>query len=346
MGNVMRILFTGGAGYVGSIVGEELLRAGHEIVIYDNLYKGHLRAVVEGAPFIQADLMDNQTLYDALDAYKIEAVIHLAAYCLPGESVVNPAVYYGNNLVAGLSLLNAMNDCGVKRIVFSSTSAVYGEPQKSPIEETDQTSPMNPYGETKLAFERALHWYEQAHGFRYVILRLFNTAGASAQRGESHEPETHLIPVILEVAAGKRTHVDIYGHDYPTRDGTCVRDYVDVTDLARAHLLALDMPGQHSGIYNGAVYNVGNGGQGYSVREVIDAAREVTGVDIPVRIAPRRSGDPAMVIANNEKIKRELNWQPAAEDLRAMIASAWKWMQQHPDGYEEYRLWTQAARLL
>jgi UDP-glucose 4-epimerase len=337
----MRILVTGGAGYVGSIVSEELLRQGHEVVIYDNLYRGHLKAAVEGAPFVQADLSDERTLGGALATYKIEAVIHMAGYSSASESMANPSAYYRNNLAAGLSLLKTMNDCGVKQIVFASSSAVYGEPKQLPIKEEDQATPNTPLGETKLAFERALGWFERAHGFRYVSLRHFNTAGASQRHGESHEPETHLIPVILEVAAGKRSYVDIYGHDYPTRDGTCVRDYVHVIDLARAHVLALDALGERSGIYN-----VGGGGSGFTVREVIELAREVTGGDIPARLTARRGGDPAALIACNDKIKRELNWQPAAQGLRDAIASSWLWMQEHPSGYEEYGVWTRMARLL
>jgi UDP-glucose 4-epimerase len=337
----MRILVTGGAGYVGSIVSEELMRQGHEVVIYDNLYMGHLRAAVEGAPFVQADLLDEQTLHGAMAAYKIEAVMHLAGYSYVSESMMNPSVYYRNNLVAGLSLLKVMKNCGVRQIVFGSSSAVYGEPKELPIKEAAPARPNSPLGETKLAFERALGWFEQAHGFRYVSLRHFNTAGASDKHGESHEPETHLIPAILETVAGKRSHIEIYGHDYPTRDGTCVRDYVHVIDLARAHVLALESLARQSGIYN-----VGGGGQGVTVREVIQAAREVTGVDIPVRLASRRSGDTAALVACNDKVKRELSWKPLFEDLRDMIESSWRWMQDHPNGYAECGLWTQIARPL
>jgi UDP-glucose 4-epimerase len=333
----MRVLVTGGAGYIGSVVSEELVRDGHEVVVYDNLYKGHLGAVVDGVPFIQADLMDGRTLRDTLKNYEVEAVIHMAADSLVGESVHNPSKYFRNNFVAGLELLDAMNECGVKKIVFSSTAAVYGEPQKQPIEETDPTSPTNPYGESKLAFERALSWYEQAYGIRYASLRYFNAAGASQRCGESHEPETHIIPIVLQAALGKRNGVDVYGDDYPTRDGTCVRDYIHVIDLARAHILALGILDQRSDIYN-----LGCGGEGYTVREVIEAAREVAALDIPVQVAPRRGGDPAMLIASSEKIRRDLNWSPAMQDLREIIASAWSWMLEHPTGYEAYGNWTKA----
>lgn len=335
----MRVMVTGGAGYIGSVVSEELMRDGHEVVVYDNLQKGHLGAVVEGAPFIQADLLDGDLLRDMLKVYRIEAVVHMAADSLVGESVEDPAKYYCNNLTAGLSLLRAMRDCKVSRIVFSSTAAVYGESEKQPVEEDDPTDPTNPYGETKLAFERALRWHEAAYGIRYASLRYFNAAGASSQFGEAHEPETHLIPIICQAAIGKRSHVQIYGEDYPTRDGTCVRDYVHVVDLARAHILALNVLDKRS-----AIYNLGCGGEGYSVREVIEAAGEVTGLEIPVEVGPRRAGDPAMLIASSEKIRRELDWRPQMQDLRAMIESTWNWMQEHPSGYEKQGLWAWLSR--
>jgi UDP-glucose 4-epimerase len=269
-----------------------------------------------------------------LKVYRVEAVIHMAADSMVGESVINPAKYYCNNLTAGLSLLGAMKDCQVNRIVFSSTAAVYGDGIMRPIEEADPTNPTNPYGETKLAFERALGWYESAYGIRYVSLRYFNAAGASKRFGEAHEPETHLIPITLQAAIGKRSRVEIYGDDYPTRDGTCVRDYIHVVDLARAHVLAVNHLDERS-----ATYNLGCGGDGYTVREVIESAREVTGYEIPVEVGPRRAGDPAVLIASSEKIKRELDWHPEMQDLRVMIESAWNWMQEHPNGYEDYGLW-------
>ena len=318
----MRVLVTGGAGYIGSVVSEQLVNDGHEVVVYDNLSKGHRDAVVEGARFVEGDLLDADTLRRTLDSNRIEAVIHMAAFSLVGESVEKPSKYYHNNVVAGLVLLDAMRECEVKRIVFSSTAATYGEPEAQPIFESAPTNPTNPYGETKLAFEKAMHWNEQAYGLRYASLRYFNAAGASEKCGEDHDPETHIIPITLQVATGKRTHVEIYGDDYPTADGTCIRDYIHVIDLARAHILALDILGERS-----AIYNLGCGGDGYSVRDVIDTAQRVTGKEIPVRMGPRRAGDPAVLIASSDKIKSELGWQPQFQDLGLIIESAWRWMQ-------------------
>ncbi len=314
----MRVLVTGGAGYIGSVVSEQLVNDGHEVVVYDNLSKGHRDAVVAGARFVEGDLLDADKLRETLNG--IDAVIHMAAFSLVGESVEKPSKYYHNNVVAGLVLLDAMRDYGVKRIVFSSTAATYGEPEAQPIFESAPTNPTNPYGESKLAFEKAMHWYEQAYALRYASLRYF-TAGASEKCGEDHDPETHIIPITLQVAAGKRPHVEIYGDDYPTADGTCVRDYIHVIDLARAHILALDVLSERS-----AIYNLGCGGDGYSVRDVIDTARRVTGKEIPVRMGPRRAGDPAVLIASSDKIKSELGWQPQFQDLGVIIESAWRWM--------------------
>ena len=325
----MRILVTGGAGYIGSVVAEELIRGGHEAVVYDSLYKGHRAAVDPQAKFIEADLSDSDALRRAFTEHEIEAVIHMAADSLVGESVENPAKYYRNNVVMGLALLDAMRDAGVKRLVFSSTAATYGEPEKQPIEESDPTIPTNPYGQTKLAFEHALKWYDAAYGIRYASLRYFNAAGATVRCGESHDPETHLIPIVLQAAAGRRSHVEIYGEDYPTRDGTCVRDYIHVVDLARAHILALNILNERS-----AIYNLGCGGDGYTVREVIETAREITGRDVSVKVGARRAGDPAVLVASSEKIRRELGWTPTMQDLSVIIESAWNWMQEHPDGYE------------
>ena len=324
----MRVLVTGGAGYIGSVVTEELVKDGHEVVVYDNLSKGHRGAVVEGADFVEGDLLDADKLHQTLSDNRIHAVIHMAASSLVGESVEKPAKYYHNNVVAGLVLLDAMRDCDVRRIVFSSTAATYGEPEAQPIFESAPTNPTNTYGETKLAFERAMHWYEKAHGLRYASLRYFNAAGASEKCGEDHDPETHIIPITLQAAAGKRPHVEIFGEDYPTADGTCIRDYIHVIDLARAHILALDVLSERS-----AIYNLGCGGDGYSVRNVIDTARRVTGNEIPVRMGPRRAGDPAVLIASSDKIKSDLGWQPQFQDLGVIIESAWKWMQSHTDGY-------------
>jgi UDP-glucose 4-epimerase len=326
----MRVLVTGGAGYIGSVVTEELVAGGHEAVVYDSLYKGHREAVVGGAKFVEGDLLDVELLRRTMRENGIEAVIHMAADSLVGESVEKPAKYYRNNVVAGLALLDAMLGEKVQRLVFSSTAAVYGEPEKQPIEESDPTNPTNTYGETKLAFERALNWYDRAHKLRYASLRYFNAAGATAHCGEWHDPETHLIPIVLQAAAGRRSHVEVYGDDYPTRDGTCVRDYIHVVDLARAHILALDVLDESS-----RIYNLGCGGQGYTVSEVIETARSVTGLDINVRVGARRAGDPAVLIASSDRIKRELGWQPARQDLKLIIESAWKWIEEHPRGYQE-----------
>jgi len=324
----MRVLVTGGAGYIGSVVTEQLVSDGHQVVVYDNLSKGHPEAVVDGAELVDGDLLAGDKLNETLYDNKIEAVIHMAASSLVGESVDEPAKYYNNNLVAGLVLLDAMRACAVKKIVFSSTAAVYGEPEKQPIVESDPTNPTNPYGETKLAFERAMHWHEAAYGVRYASLRYFNAAGATALCGEDHDPETHLIPITLQAAAGKRTHVEVYGEDYATPDGTCIRDYIHVVDLARAHILALDLLEERS-----AIYNLGCGGDGYSVKDVIETARRVTGKEIPVRVGPRRPGDPAVLIASSDRIKDELGWQPQFQDLGLIIESAWQWMLAHADGY-------------
>ncbi|MCA1573681.1 MAG: UDP-glucose 4-epimerase GalE [Acidobacteria bacterium] len=325
----MRVLVTGGAGYIGSVVTEELVKDGHQVVVYDSLYKGHRQAVVAGADFVQADLMDAATLRTTLNDRQINAVVHMAADSLVGESCANPAKYYSNNLAAGLVLLDTMREVGVNRIVFSSTAATYGEPEKQPIEENAPNIPTNPYGQSKLAFEDAMRWYDEAYGLRYATLRYFNAAGASKNFGESHDPETHIIPIALQAAAGRRSLVEVYGEDYLTGDGTCVRDYIHVIDLARAHILALKVVEQSS-----RIYNLGCGGEGYSVREVIEIARDVTGKDIPMHMAPRRAGDPAVLVASSEKIKRELGWTPQYQDLRVIIESAWRWMLAHPDGYE------------
>ena len=317
----MRVLVTGGAGYIGSVVTEQLVKDAHEVVVYDSLYKGHREAIPPGARFVEADLRDKGTLAATLRDSRIEAIIHMAADALVGESYTNPSKYYDNNVGSGLVLLDAMRETGIKQIVFSSTAAVYGEPEKQPIEETDPTNPTNPYGETKLAFERAMHWNERAYGLRYASLRYFNAAGASEKCGEVHDPETHLIPIALQTAAGKRNQVEIFGDDYPTIDGTCVRDYIHVVDLARAHIMALNVLSEGS-----RIYNLGCGGAGYSVRQVIETARDVTGKDISTKIGPRRAGDPSVLIASSDKIKRELGWSPQHQDLRVIIESAWRWM--------------------
>jgi UDP-glucose 4-epimerase len=320
----MRVTVTGGAGYIGSIVAEVLLRDGHDVHVIDNLVKGHRAAVSDAAVFAPIDLADRRAVASSLQDFGSQAVIHMAAYSLVGESVANPAKYYANNLTAGLSLLQAMQDAQLPQLVFSSTAAVYGEPAKQPIEEGDPTAPTNPYGETKLAFEHALRWYAGAYGLRSISLRYFNAAGASERNGEHHEPETHLIPLVLDVAAGNLPSVTVFGTDYPTRDGTCVRDYIHVEDLAQAHVQALDALVE-PGICR--AYNLGCGGDGYSVREVIETAERVTRRRIPVRTAERRPGDPAVLIASSERIERELGWRPRRQQLETIIASAWEHMQ-------------------
>ncbi|NLT66761.1 MAG: UDP-glucose 4-epimerase GalE [Acidobacteria bacterium] len=326
----MRVLVTGGAGYIGSIVNEELLKAAHQVVVYDSLVKGHAGAVPGEIPLIKADLNNRAVLIEALLQYGIEAVIHMAADSLVGESMADPGRYYHNNLVAGIALLESMRECGVNRIVFSSTAAVYGEPSKQPVDEDDPVCPLNPYGETKLAFERALHWYCAAYGLSYVSLRYFNAAGASERFGEWHQPETHLIPLVLQAALGMRPFLHVYGDDYPTRDGTCVRDYIHVTDLARAHVLSL---AALTSRFTGRIFNLGCGGAGYTVREVIEMAEGITGKAIPVEFVSRRPGDPAVLVASSEKIRRELGWRPERQDLFKIIGSAWEWLQAHPEGY-------------
>ena len=315
----MRILVTGGAGYVGSVVTEECIAAGHQTFVVDNLVKGHREMVHEDATFFEADIIDTVTTRDILRSNHIDAVIHMAAYSLVGESMTDPSAYYHNNVTAGLSLLNSMKDCGVKKLIFSSTAAVYGEPEKQPIEETAGLQPTNAYGETKLAFEKALRWFDVAHGIKYASLRYFNAAGASEKCGELHDPETHLIPLVLNTARGASPSVKIFGDDYPTEDGTCIRDYIHVRDLANAHVMALAKLDEGS-----EIYNLGCGG-GYSVKQVIDTAREVTGRNIAVDVGERRAGDPAVLVASSDRIQRELGWHPTRARLDTIIESAWKW---------------------
>src|SRR5829696_6857756 len=320
----MRVAVTGGAGYIGSVVTEVLLREGHQVLVIDSLIKGHREAVDPQAGFAGLDLIDTKALADALRQFGAEAVVHMAAHSLVGESVTDPAKYYRNNVGGGLSLLEAMREAGANRLVFSSTAAVYGEPIKQPVEEDDETRPTNPYGETKLALERALAWYAGAYGLSSISLRYFNAAGATVRNGEDHDPETHLIPLVLRAADGRLPAVTIFGDDYPTPDGTCIRDYIHVEDLARAHVLALGALGT-AGVCT--AYNLGCGGRGYSVREVIDTAARVTGRTIPERIAARRAGDPAVLVASSERIQHELGWEPQHRALDSIIASAWAWMQ-------------------
>jgi UDP-glucose 4-epimerase len=321
----MRVAVTGGAGYIGSVVAETLTARGHDVLVIDDLSKGHADAVRDPARLVVLDIAASGAVAAALRDFGADAVVHMAAASLVGESVTAPSKYYRANVTAGLSLLDAMLDAGVHRLVFSSTAAVYGEPAKQPIEESDALEPTNPYGDTKLAFERALSWYGRAHGLASTSLRYFNAAGATEDSGERHTPETHLIPLVLEAAAGRRPSVTVFGDDYPTPDGTCIRDYVHVADIAEAHLQALDAlePGVHS------VYNLGCGGQGYSVREVIDTAARVTGRTIAVTIADRRPGDPAVLVASAARAAERLGWRPRRQSLDGIIASAWGWMVRH-----------------
>lgn len=326
----MAILVCGGAGYIGSHMVAHLLEKGEDVVVIDNLQKGHREAVLDGKLYV-GDLRDDNTLDRVFVENKIEAIIDFAADSLVGESVENPIKYFENNVGSTLNLLRAMNKYGVRYIVFSSTAATYGEPEKVPIEEIDTTFPTNPYGESKLTVERILKWCDKAYGIKYIALRYFNAAGAhiSGKIGEDHKPETHLIPIILQVALGQRDKIMIFGDDYLTEDGSCVRDYVHVSDLASAHLLALNRlrEGKKS-----AVYNLGNG-KGFSVKEVINIVREVTGKEIKAEVTERRPGDPAVLVASSRKAIKELGWKPEFNHLHKIIEDAWRWHSNNPNGY-------------
>ena len=327
----MKVLVLGGAGYIGSHTVKALCEENIDVVVADNLVTGHIDAVDSRAKFYKGDIRDINFLDDLFSKEKIDAVIHFAAYSLVGESVTDPLKYYDNNLCGTKVLLESMVKNNVDKIVFSSTAATYGEPENIPILESDRTEPTNPYGETKLSMEKMFKWTANAHGLRFVSLRYFNACGAdeSGKIGEAHNPETHLIPIILQVPNGQREFVSIFGNDYPTKDGTCIRDYIHVTDLAQAHILAVKylMNGGNSDIFN-----LGNG-VGFSVREVIETARKVTGHPIPVKDVERRAGDPAQLIASSEKAKKVLGWKPEHDSLEEIIASAWNWHKNHPNGY-------------
>lgn len=325
----MKILVTGGAGYIGSVVVEQLIEAGDAVVVFDNLSQGHREAVHPEADFVLGDLADRDVVDEVFATYRPDAVMHFASNTLVGESMEQPFLYLGDNVTNGLNLLRSAVEHGVRRFILSSTANLFDEPEEIPIDEDERIVPGSPYGESKFILERMLHWLDRIYGFRYAALRYFNAAGASARYGEDHDPETHLIPLVLQVALGQRDMIAIFGDDYPTRDGTCVRDYVHVIDLAQAHILALRALDQGS-----RRYNLGNG-QGFSVKEVIDVAREVTGHPIPAEVTARRPGDPAVLIAGSETIRDELGWTPQYPTLRDIIKTAWHWHKAHPHGYAE-----------
>jgi UDP-glucose 4-epimerase len=323
----MNLFVTGGAGYIGSVYVERAIDAGHRVTVLDNLSEGHRDAVDSRAAFVEADLAGEAALLDALKQSKAEVIVHFAANALVGESMTNPGKYFGNNVGNGVKLLNAAVAAGVRKFVFSSTCATYGPPDRVPMTEDLPQRPINPYGESKLMFEKILGWYGQLHGLEFVAFRYFNAGGASSKFGEHHRIETHLIPNVLKVALGRATHCEVFGTDYPTPDGTCIRDYIHIADLAEAHLLALQ-PGKRG------FYNLGNG-DGYSVREVIQTCEQVTGGRIKAIEKPRRPGDPPRLVASADKAKRELGWQPKFPKLEQIVSTAWEWHRANPNGYRQ-----------
>ncbi len=325
----MKILVTGGAGYIGSVTVERLIAQQHEVIVLDNLLQGHRAAVHSDAVFVEADLADRSAVDGVLAGHRPEAVMHFASRTLVGESVEQPFLYLGENIRNGLNLLESMVEHGVTRFILSSTANLFDDPRAIPITEDERLIPGSPYGESKFILERMLHWLDRVRGLRYAALRYFNASGATPERGEDHDPETHLIPIVLQVALGQRERVTIFGEDYPTPDGTCVRDYIHVIDLAEAHILALEALDRGS-----CVYNLGNG-TGFSVKQIIETAREVTGHPIPADVGPRRAGDPAELVAGSERIRRELGWKPQYPDVRSIIETAWQWHSRHPHGYGE-----------
>lgn len=327
----MKVLVTGGAGYIGSTGVHVLVEEGYEVIVVDNLSQGHRAAVHRDAIFVEGDLRDREFVDAVLEEHSPDAIMHFASKSLVGESMEKPFLYLGDNVRAGGNLMESAVDHGVDRFILSSTANLFGTPDEIPIDEDESIEPGSPYGESKFILERNLHWLDELDALRFASLRYFNAAGAaSPDLGEDHNPETHLIPIVLEVALDQRDHIEIYGNDYDTPDGTCVRDYTHVLDLARAHLLALEALDDRS-----RVYNLGNG-NGYSVREVIDTARAVTGADIPAKVGPRRPGDPATLIASSEKVRNELGWSPEYGALEDIIATAWEWHQKHPNGYKDH----------
>ncbi len=322
-----RVLVAGGAGYIGSACTEYLLNMGYEVTVFDDLITGHRQAVDPRAEFVKGNLADRELIIDVARNGRFDAIMHFAAFSLVGESMKDPSKYFRNNLANGINLADAAVEGGVKNFVFSSTAATFGQPESIPIREYDRQIPINPYGESKLCFEKVLKWYHEIFGLNYAALRYFNAAGASEKYGEDHRPESHLIPIILQAARGRRDKMMIYGDDYDTPDGTCIRDYIHILDLAQAHELALSAP-------ESGHYNLGTG-NGLSVKEIIDTAREVTGRDIPVEVAPRRPGDPARLIACSDRARKLLGWTPKYESAAAIIESAWKWQLSHPEGYAD-----------
>jgi len=323
----MNVLVTGGAGYIGSVAAESLLKAGHAVVVLDNLCHGHRPAVPDGAEFLPVDLLDAAAVRSALGRIKPDAVMHFAGHIQVGESMEKPFKYLGENTTSGLNLLEAVVETGVRRFILSSTANLFDRPERVPIDESSALIPGSPYGESKLYLERVLAWLDRTKGLRYASLRYFNAAGATEERGEDHDPETHLIPLVLQVAQGRRERISVFGKDYDTPDGTCIRDYIHVSDLADAHVLALGALDRGS-----CTYNLGNG-NGFSVLEVVEAARKITGHDIPIAMAPRRDGDVARLVADSTRIRRELGWKPRIPELHGIVESAWRWRLKHPKGY-------------
>jgi UDP-glucose 4-epimerase len=324
----MKILVTGGAGYIGSIATEQLIKAGHSVVVIDNLSMGHVEAVHPEAAFVRGDLADKATIDALLAEHQPEAVMHFASKTLVGESMTDPFLYLGDNVTNAVNLLSSMLEHDVKKFILSSTANLFDDPERTPISEAERIVPGSPYGESKFIIERMLYWLEITHGLRFACLRYFNAAGASGERGEDHTPETHLIPLVLQVALGQRDEITVFGDDYDTPDGTCVRDYIHICDLAQAHILALEALDEGS-----RTYNLGNG-NGFSVQQVIDAARKITGHAIPSKIGPRRAGDPGILVADSAKIRGELGWDPRYGDLETIVEMAWRWHVSHPKGYQ------------
>jgi UDP-glucose 4-epimerase len=324
----MKVLVTGGAGYIGSVAVDALLAAGHEVAVIDNFFQGHRAAVNPAAAFFEVDLKDKAAVDRVMGEVRPDSIMHFAAYTLVGESVENPFKYLGESVGNAVNLISSAVDHGVKRFIFSSTANLFDEPARIPIAPDERIVPGSPYGESKYFVERVLHWAHRTKGLRYACLRYFNASGCTPTRGEDHDPETHLIPLVIQVALGQRASIKIFGDDYPTPDGTCVRDYIHVEDLASAHLLALEALQDREVLH----YNLGNG-NGFSVKEVVETVREVSGREVTAEIAPRRAGDPATLIADSSRIREELGWQPRYADLRSIVKSAWDWHVAHPEGY-------------